>query len=73
MSRKANCWDNAVIENFFGTIKSELLYLKDFVSVKQCVKEIKRYIRYYNEERIKLNLGAVSPVEYKNMYYENKY
>jgi putative transposase len=43
MSRKGNCLDNAVIENFFGTLKSELFYLKKYQSIHQLKKEIKEY------------------------------
>jgi transposase InsO family protein len=49
MSRKGNCLDNAVIENFFGIIKSELFYLKKFSSIGQLKKEIVQYINYYNK------------------------
>jgi len=65
MSRKGNCLDNAVIENFFGTIKSELFYLKKYDSIHQLAKEIKQYIAYYNNDRIRLNLNGMSPVQYR--------
>jgi putative transposase len=65
MSRKGNCLDNAVIENFFGTIKSELFYLKKYKSIQQLAKEIKEYITYYNKERIRLNLNGMSPAQYR--------
>ena len=45
MSRKGNCLDNAVIENFFGLLKSELFYLKKFKSVEDFIKELKSYIK----------------------------
>jgi putative transposase len=45
MSRKGNCYDNAIIENFFGTIKSEMFYLKKYTSVDELKKDIKEYIR----------------------------
>lgn len=44
MSRKGNCLDNAVIENFFGTLKSEMFYTKNFKTIKELKKEIKEYI-----------------------------
>ena len=53
MSRKGNCLDNAIIENFFGILKSELFYLKKYNSINQLKKEIKEYIIYYNNDRIK--------------------
>ena len=71
MSRKGNCLDNAVIENFFGIIKSELFYLKKYDSIFQLKKEIDDYIKYYNNDRIKLNLNGMSPIEYRAHYYQN--
>jgi len=65
MSRKGNCLDNAIIENFFGILKSELFYLKKYHSIEQLKKEIKEYINYYNYDRIKLNLKGMSPVQYR--------
>ena len=71
MSRKGNCLDNAVIENFFGILKSELFYLKKFSSVNQLKKEIVHYINYYNKDRIKLNLNGMSPIQYRAHYFKN--
>lgn len=71
MSRKGNCLDNAVIENFFGILKSELFYLNKYNSISQLKKDIKEYIKYYNNERIKLNLKGMSPIEYRSHYYQN--
>lgn len=68
MSRKGNCLDNAVIENFFGVLKSELFYLKKYRSINQLKAEIKEYINYYNKDRIKLNLKGMSPVKYRAHY-----
>jgi len=65
MSRKGNCLDNAVIENFFGTLKSELFYLKKYQSIHELKKEIKEYIHYYNHQRIKSSLNGKSPVQYR--------
>lgn len=65
MSRKGNCLDNAIIENFFGTIKSELFYLKKYSNIDELKKEICEYIDYYNNERIRLNLNGMSPVMYR--------
>lgn len=70
MSRKGNCLDNAVIENFFGIIKSELLYTKKYKSVDELKADIISYIKYYNKERIKSNLNKMSPVEYRAHYYQ---
>ena len=65
MSRKGNCLDNAIIENFFGTIKSELFYLKKYSNIDELKKEICEYKDYYNNERIRLNLNGMSPVMYR--------
>jgi len=65
MSRKGNCLDNSVIENFFGLLKSELLYLKNFSSFEQFREELEVYIDYYNNRRIKCKLKGLSPVQYR--------
>lgn len=65
MSRKGNCLDNAVMENFFGLLKSELLYLQDFQSVDHFKQELVDYIEWYNTKRIKRKLKGLSPVEYR--------
>ena len=61
MSRKGNCLDNAVVENFFGLLKSELLYLQDFQSMEHFKRELIEYIDYYNNRRIKTKLKGLSP------------
>jgi putative transposase len=71
MSRKGNCLDNAIIENFFGILKSELFYLKKYRSIEELKKEIKEYINYYNNHRIKLNLKGMSPIQYRAHYQTN--
>ena len=68
MSRKGNCLDNAVMENFFGIMKSELLYLKQFSDMEVFKCELRKYINYYNNERIKLKLNGKSPVQYRTLY-----
>ncbi|WP_265165389.1 IS3 family transposase [Salinimicrobium tongyeongense] len=65
MSRKGNCLDNAVAENFFGTLKSELYYLNQYNTVDQLKQDIKDYIKYYNYDRIRLNLNGMSPIQYR--------
>ena len=65
MSRKATCLDNAVAENFFGLLKTELFYLEKFDSVEQLEKAIVEYIDYYNNRRIKSKLNGLSPVQYR--------
>ena len=65
MSRKGNCLDNAVMENFFGLLKSELLYLREFKSFEEFREELEKYIFYYNHQRIKGKLKGLSPVQYR--------
>ncbi|MER2173017.1 MAG: IS3 family transposase, partial [Psychrobacillus psychrodurans] len=67
MSRKGNCHDNAVMENFFGILKSEFLYLKEFESIEQFKKELENYINYYNTKRMKAKL-KMSPVQYRTHF-----
>ena len=71
MSRKGNCLDNAIIENFFGILKSELFYLKKYNSINELKQEIIEYINYYNNDRIKLNLKGMSPTQYRAHHYQN--
>lgn len=65
MSRKGNCLDNAAMESFFGTLKSEFFYLNRFDSLEQLQAGIRQYIHYYNHHRIKLKLKGLSPVQYR--------
>ncbi len=65
MSRKGNCLDNAVMENFFGLMKSEFFYPQRFRSTQQFIRGLREYICYYNEERIKGKLGWKSPVQFR--------
>lgn len=65
MSRKGNCLDNAVIENFFGLLKSELLYLRNFDSIDQFKTELIDYLDYYNNHRIKAKLKGLPPAIYR--------
>ena len=61
MSRKGNCYDNSVMENFFGHLKSELLYLQEFESMEHFKTELIEYIDYYNNRRIKARLKGLPP------------
>lgn len=65
MSRKGNCYDNSVMENFFGILKSELLYIRTFSSIDEFKTELEKYIWYYNNKRIKIKLKGLSPVQYR--------
>ena len=61
MSRKGNCLDNAVVENFFGLLKSELLYLQEFKTMEHFKAELIEYLDYYNNRRIKAKLKGLPP------------
>ncbi|MEO5296214.1 IS3 family transposase [Enterococcus cecorum] len=65
MSRKGNCLDNSVMENFFGLLKQEIYYGVIYYSYEELKMEIERFIKYYNEQRIKEKLGWMSPVQYR--------
>ncbi len=65
MSRKRNCYDNPVMENFFGIMKSESLYFKEFESIEHFKIELEKYITYFNTKRIKAKLKGMSPIQYR--------
>ncbi|WP_311532392.1 IS3 family transposase [Anaerococcus sp. NML200574] len=65
MSRKGNCLDNSPMENFFGILKQEMFYGEDFKSYDNLINEIGKYIKWYNEDRIKTKLNGMSPVMYR--------
>ena len=67
MSRKACSPDNAACEGFFGRLKTEMFYPRDWRSttIEQFIQALDSYIRWYNEKRIKLSLGYLSPIEYR--------
>ena len=66
MSRKGNCLDNAVMENWFGVMKTEFYYQEKFENIDSFKKGLKEYIHYYNHDRIKQKLKGLSPVNYRN-------
>lgn len=63
MSRKGNCWDNAVAESFFKTIKNEWLYRFKYTSYNQLHNSLEDYINWYNTKRLHSSLGYLSPLE----------
>jgi putative transposase len=69
MSRKGNCYDNSVMENFFGILKSEFYYNKKFLSIEHFTKELSEYIDYYNNRRIKVKLKGLSPVQFRTQSF----
>lgn len=68
MSRKGNCLDNSIVENFFGILKNEMFYGNEFKfkSLDHLSQEITKYIHYYNNERITVKLKGLTPVQYRN-------
>ncbi|MFB9989318.1 IS3 family transposase, partial [Bacillus benzoevorans] len=64
MSRKANCWDNAVIESFFSQLKTEFPCFFPVITKDTFQENLGKYIHYYNEKRIQYKLGFVSPRKY---------
>ncbi len=64
MLRKGNCYDNGVMENFFGKMKNEMFYGHEyeFETLQQLKEAMEEYIRYYNEERIKVKLKGLTPL-----------
>jgi len=66
MSRKGNCWDNAVVESFFSSLKLELVYNTDFATHAQARLAVFEYIEvFYNRQRRHSSLGYVSPVDFE--------
>lgn len=66
MSRKGNCLDNAVAENFFGLLKTEMYHGHSFKDADELIEKIEEYIEYYNTKRIKVKLKGLTPIEYRN-------
>ena len=67
MSRKGNCWDNACVESFFGTLKRELVYHRHYATRAEAKQDIFEYIEvFYNRTRRHSTLGYHSPVEYES-------
>jgi len=71
MSRRGNCLDNSMMENFFGIMKSELLYLHRWNTLDEFETALDEYIEYYNKDRIKLRLDGMSPAQYRALQISN--
>ena len=66
MSRRGNCWDNACVESFFGTLKCELVYHRHYATREDATQDIFEYIEvFYNRKRRHSTLGYDSPAEYE--------
>lgn len=70
MSRKANCWDNAVIESFFSHLKTEFPYLFPIQSAEQVMEDLPKFIQYFNGERGQKRLGYLTPISFMNTQAE---
>lgn len=65
MSRKATCADNTSMENFFGILKQEIYHGEELVNYEVLKRRIENYIYWYNNERLKLKLAGLGPVQYR--------
>ena len=73
MSRKGNCYDNAPMESFWGTMKNELVYHQHYTTREQAIREITEYIEvFYNRQRRQARLGYLSPVAYGQQFYRER-
>ena len=73
MSRKGNCYDNAPMESFWGTLKNELVYHQRYATRGQAIREITEYIEiFYNRQRRQKRLGYVSPAVYEQQFYAGR-
>jgi putative transposase len=69
MSRKGNCYDNSVIENFFGILKTEFYHNQKFSSTQHFSQKLSEYLDYYNNRRIKVKLKGLSPVQFRTQSF----
>lgn len=66
MSRKGDCWDNAPVESFFGTLKTELVHHRKYRTREEARRDIFEYIEvFYNRERLHSSLGYLSPTDFE--------
>jgi transposase InsO family protein len=73
MSRKGNCYDNAPMESFWGTLKNELVYHRRYTTREEAIKEITEYIEvFYNRERRQVRLDYLSPATYVKKFYASR-
>ena len=74
MSRKGNCYDNAPMESFWGTLKNELVHHRRYATRQEATREITEYIEiFYNRQRRQKRLGYLSPAAYERRYYEKQF
>lgn len=67
MSRKGHCWDNAYMESFFHSLKTEMIYFNNFKTLEEAIAYIIDYIDFYNHERLHSGLGYLTPDECERM------
>jgi len=73
MSGKGNCYDNAPMESFWGTMKNELIYHQHYATREQAIREITEYIEiFYNRQRRQKRLGYLSPAVYERQFYAER-
>ncbi|MCG2823998.1 MAG: IS3 family transposase, partial [Desulfobulbaceae bacterium] len=71
MSRKGDCYDNAPIESFWGTLKTELIYHRRYQTRQEAIRDIREYIEiFYNRQRKQRKLGYLSPAAFERRFYE---
>jgi len=71
MSRKAECYDNAVVESFFHTLKVEQVHLRDYHTHRQATADLFEYIEvFYNRQRRHSHLGRISPAAFETTWWE---
>lgn len=70
MSRKGNCLDNAAMESFFGRLKTECFYGREFNTREEIVNAVRDYLDYYNHRRIQLKLKGLSPIQYRKQSFK---
>jgi putative transposase len=73
MSRKGNCLDNSIVENFFSQVKSEFYYINQFESVDDFIIKLTEYLNYYNNERLPLKLKGLTPIQYRNQSLKSSF
>lgn len=66
ISRVGKCIDNGPIEGFFGILKTEMFYGKSFNSMEDLIARVKKYIKFYNENRYQKRLKCLAPIEYRS-------
>jgi len=71
MSRRGNCYDNAPIESFWGTLKNELIHHRRYATRREAMQDITEYIEiFYNRQRLQRRLDYLSPAAYEQKYFK---